>query len=138
MACSGSAAHGDYVFGWKDDTLQRAMDQGCNLNNNCPGAGLSAQTPEVYNACKIPQQAPEEVDGCRFPPLVPIFSGFRRTGLLTIIQGCKRFLSAARSSSNKRRAWGRFYLLELPFCHDLRLSPACLFGAVGAGGRSAG
>lgn len=138
MACSGSAAHGDYVFGWKDDTLQRAMDQGCNLNNNCPGAGLSAQTPEVYNACKIPQQAPEEVDGCRFP-LAPILSGFPRSGLLTVTQGCKRFLSAARSSSNKRRVRGRFYLLELLFYRGLRLSPAWFFGAVGAGGgRSAG
>jgi len=63
MDLGGSAAHGDYVFGWKDDTLQRAMDQGCNLNNDCPAAGLSYQPPEAYNACKIPQQAPEQVDG---------------------------------------------------------------------------
>ncbi|PKS12345.1 hypothetical protein jhhlp_001645 [Lomentospora prolificans] len=63
MDLGGSAAHGDYVFGWKDDTLQRAMDQGCNLNRDCPGAGLHAQTPEQYNACTIPQQAPEQVDG---------------------------------------------------------------------------
>lgn len=63
---SGSAAHGDYVFGWEGDTLQRAMDSGCNLNNNCPAAGLTAQTPEQYNACTIKQQAPEAVDGCTF------------------------------------------------------------------------
>ena len=44
------------------------MDSGCNLNTDCPAAGLTAQTPEVYNACKIPQQAPEEVDGCMYPP----------------------------------------------------------------------
>ncbi|EAQ87056.1 hypothetical protein CHGG_08309 [Chaetomium globosum CBS 148.51] len=63
MNLGGSAAHGDYVFGWEGDTLQRAMDSGCNLNNNCPAAGLTAQTPEQYNACTIKQQAPEDVDG---------------------------------------------------------------------------
>ena len=58
--------HGDYLFAWKDDTLQRAMDSGCNLNNDCPAAGIHYQPPEEYNACKIPQQAPEEVDGCKY------------------------------------------------------------------------
>ncbi|PGH09651.1 hypothetical protein AJ79_05617 [Helicocarpus griseus UAMH5409] len=63
MDLGGSAAHGDYLFGWEGDTLQRAMDNGCNLNNDCPAAGLTAQQPAQYNACKIPQQAPEPVDG---------------------------------------------------------------------------
>lgn len=44
------------------------MDQGCNLNHDCPGAGLHYQPPEKYNACTIPQQAPEPVDGCKFLP----------------------------------------------------------------------
>jgi hypothetical protein len=64
---SGSAAHGDYVFGWEGDSLQKAMDKGCNLNRDCPAAGLTAQTPEKYNACTIKQQAPEPVDGCKSP-----------------------------------------------------------------------
>ncbi len=47
------------------------MDKGCNLNKDCPAAGLTAQTPEKYNACTIKQQAPEPVDGCKllFPSL---------------------------------------------------------------------
>ena len=65
MNLGGSAAHGDYLFGWEGDTLQRAMDNGCNLNLDCPSAGLTAQPPEVYNACTIDQQAPEPVDGCK-------------------------------------------------------------------------
>ena len=65
---SGAAAHGDYVFGWKGDSLQKAMDSGCNLNRDCPAAGLHAQQPAQYNACKKQQQAPEEVDGCKFHP----------------------------------------------------------------------
>jgi len=58
-----AAAHGDYVFGWKDNTLQLAMDKSCNLNKDCTAAGIHAQTPDQYNACTKPQQAPETVDG---------------------------------------------------------------------------
>jgi hypothetical protein len=64
---SGSAAHGDYVFGWEGDSLQKAMDNNCNLNNACPKAGLTTQQPAQYNACKKKQQAPEDVDGCKYP-----------------------------------------------------------------------
>jgi len=63
MNLGGSAAHGDYVFGWKDDSLQKAMDKGCNLNKDCAAAGLTAQTPAVYNACTVKQKSIEEVDG---------------------------------------------------------------------------
>lgn len=42
------------------------MDNGCNLNNDCPAAGIHYQPPEEYNNCKIPQAAPEEVDGCKY------------------------------------------------------------------------
>lgn len=120
---SGSAAHGDYVFGWKDDTLQRAMDQGCNLNLDCPAAGLTAQTPEVYNACKIPQQAPEEVDGCKFPCFR---SPWRRVGPLTGLQGCKLSRLAGPSSSNKRASGVVFLslvsLLSVLPTHPMRSS----------------
>jgi len=63
MNLGGSAAHGDYVFGCEGDSLQKAMDNNCNLNNDCPAAGITAQKPEKYNACTIKQQAPEPVDG---------------------------------------------------------------------------
>lgn len=61
----GAAAHGDYIFGWKGDSLQQAMDKNCNLNKDCPAAGLHAQTSDAYSACTIKQQAPEPVDGCK-------------------------------------------------------------------------
>ncbi|KAI4597567.1 hypothetical protein KJ359_004269 [Pestalotiopsis sp. 9143b] len=63
MNLGGSAAHGDYVFGWQGDTLQKAMDNGCNLNTDCSKAGIHAQTSAQYSACKVQQQAPETVDG---------------------------------------------------------------------------
>ncbi|KAH9890803.1 hypothetical protein F4778DRAFT_368169 [Xylariomycetidae sp. FL2044] len=63
MNMGGSAAHGDYLFGWEGDSLQKAMDNNCNLNTDCPKAGLTAQTAAQYNACTLKQQAPEDVDG---------------------------------------------------------------------------
>ncbi|CAJ2508535.1 Uu.00g135610.m01.CDS01 [Anthostomella pinea] len=63
MNMGGSAAHGDYLFGWGGDTLQKAMDNSCNLNTDCAAAGIHAQAPAEYNACTIEQQAPEDVDG---------------------------------------------------------------------------
>jgi hypothetical protein len=66
MNIGGSAAHGDYVFGWEGDSLQKAMDNGCNLNTACPKAGLTVQDAAKYNACKKKQQAPEDIDGCKY------------------------------------------------------------------------
>lgn len=63
MNLGGSAAHGDYVFGWEGDSLQKAMDNGCTLNQACPKAGLTTQTDSAYSACTKKQQAPEDVDG---------------------------------------------------------------------------
>jgi hypothetical protein len=72
MANSGSAAHGDYVFGWEGDSLQKAMDNGCTLNQACPKAGLTTQTDSQYSACTKKQQAPEDVDGCKSTPISPL------------------------------------------------------------------
>ncbi|KAF2752198.1 hypothetical protein M011DRAFT_393687 [Sporormia fimetaria CBS 119925] len=63
MNLGGSAAHGDYLFGWEGDSLQKAMDNRCDLNRACPAAGLTTQEPAQYNACKKKQQAVEDVDG---------------------------------------------------------------------------
>jgi hypothetical protein len=63
---SGSAAHGDYLFGWEGDSLQKAMDNSCNLDASCSKAGITKQATATYNACNIPQQAPEDVNGCKY------------------------------------------------------------------------
>lgn len=65
MGIGGAAAHGDYMFGWEGDSLQRAMDNNCNLNQDCPAAGLTVQQPNAYNGCNVGQAAPEQVDGCK-------------------------------------------------------------------------
>ena len=48
------------------------MDKNCNLNRDCPAAGLTYQPPEKYNNCNIKQQAPEPVDGCKLSHIITL------------------------------------------------------------------
>ncbi|KEZ39131.1 hypothetical protein SAPIO_CDS10527 [Scedosporium apiospermum] len=55
---TGAGIHGDYLFGWKGDALQRAMDSKCN-GVNCPG--MERQSVDVSNQCAKGQMAAEPV-----------------------------------------------------------------------------
>jgi hypothetical protein len=59
---TGYGQHGDYVFGWKDDSLQRAMDdaKGC-MGASC--GGLKTQDVAAGNSCKVKNRVLENVDG---------------------------------------------------------------------------
>ena len=59
---TGFGNHADYMFGWRADSLQKAMDANCNLNRDCPNGGIRAQQPAQHDACTKKQQAPEPVD----------------------------------------------------------------------------
>ncbi|KAI5916968.1 hypothetical protein F4810DRAFT_716924 [Camillea tinctor] len=57
---TGYGQYGDYVFGWKDDTLQRAMDA------NCFGATCSQLKSQAFteaNKCAVQNSVDEQVDG---------------------------------------------------------------------------
>ena len=61
LGSSGFGSHGDYMFGWKGDSLQRAMDSPCYVN--CPT--LETQSIEEMNKCSVPNVVDEVVDGCK-------------------------------------------------------------------------
>ena len=59
---TGYGQHGDYLFGWKGDSLQKAMDalpSGKCANANCQV--LKIQSAQDSMKCKKPQQAVEDV-----------------------------------------------------------------------------
>lgn len=60
---TGYGQHADYVFGWKGDALQRAMDteSGCQAAT-CPT--LKTQSFTVANKCRVKKQVHEDVEGC--------------------------------------------------------------------------
>jgi len=89
---TGYGQHGDYLFGWKGDSLQTAMDSGCYLRN-C--TQLTAQEPKVKNTCQVPVTAHENIDGCMFYLI-----------LLTISMFSKLTLGTARDwRASRGRSW---------------------------------
>ncbi|PNS16034.1 hypothetical protein CAC42_4435 [Sphaceloma murrayae] len=55
---TGYGFHADYVFGWKGDSLQRAVDQRCGLDR-CNG--LATQQQSVGNRCTKPQSVVDDL-----------------------------------------------------------------------------
>ncbi len=63
---TGLGQHGDYVFGWKDDSLQRAMDTAGCFGAQC--ASLRTQNIETAKACAVKRSAKEDYDKCEYRP----------------------------------------------------------------------
>lgn len=72
MCRNGYTQHGDYVFGWKDDSLQRAMNARCT-GDVCDV--LEMQPTEEAVKCTLPQTVKEDVDGCKSDLLTVIERG---------------------------------------------------------------
>ncbi|EMR72711.1 hypothetical protein MGN70_001290 [Eutypa lata] len=55
---TGYGNHGDYIFGWKDDALQRVLDSPCYIN--CPT--LATQSATEMNACLVDKMVDDDID----------------------------------------------------------------------------
>ena len=71
LVSTGFGSHGDYMFGWKGDSLQKAMDSPCYVN--CPT--LKTQSVTEMNKCAVPNTVDEDFGGCERPPLSPRDAG---------------------------------------------------------------
>lgn len=59
----GYGTHADYLFGWKGDSLQRAMDNSCMFNACENGRPLKSQAVAPMNACTVKKMVNENIDG---------------------------------------------------------------------------
>jgi hypothetical protein len=60
---TGLGQHGDYVFVWKDDSLQRAMDTSGCFGAQC--ASLRTQSIDTARSCAVKQAAKEDYNKCK-------------------------------------------------------------------------
>jgi hypothetical protein len=63
MNRTGYGQHGDYIFGWKGDALQKAMEGTC-FGATCNT--LKSQSFSEANKCAVKSSVNEPVDGCEF------------------------------------------------------------------------
>ena len=62
MYSTGYGQHGDYVFGWQEGVLQKAMDAGC-FGASCKA--LKTQAFTAANKCAVPDTVKESIEGCK-------------------------------------------------------------------------
>jgi hypothetical protein len=62
----GYGTHADYVFGWKGDALQKAMDSDCMTSGCENGRPLRSQSVQVMNKCAVERVVEEDIDGCEY------------------------------------------------------------------------
>ena len=65
---TGLGQHADYVFGWKGNALQKAMDTSGCMGAKC--ADLKTQAINTAKACSVKPVVQENHDGCK--SLLPI------------------------------------------------------------------
>jgi len=59
---TASGTHADYMFGWKGDSLQRAMDKSECFYDGC--GSITKQAMSTANTCTVQDMVGEVTDGC--------------------------------------------------------------------------
>jgi len=59
---TGHSWHGDYLFGWKEGVLQKALDARCT-GDAC--TTLKTQSAATANACMQSKVVQEQTEGCK-------------------------------------------------------------------------
>jgi hypothetical protein len=57
----GYGTHADYMFGWKGDSLQRAMDKSECFYDGC--GSITKQAMATANQCTVEEMVKEQTDG---------------------------------------------------------------------------
>jgi hypothetical protein len=60
---TGLGQHADYVFGWKGDSLQKAMDTAGCMGAKC--GTLKTQSIDVAKQCTVKNLVKEDNDACK-------------------------------------------------------------------------
>jgi hypothetical protein len=81
---TGYANHGDYLFGWKDDALQKIMDEECFVN--C--SSMRTQSIQAMNACTTTRKVDEDIGDTNCESRQYLSCSDRQTDVL---QGSLRF-----------------------------------------------
>jgi hypothetical protein len=63
IATRGYGTHADYMFGWKGDALQKAMDKSECFYDGC--GSIKKQQMSVANKCTVKDFVGEATDGCK-------------------------------------------------------------------------
>lgn len=61
---TGYGFHSDYMMGWPQDTLQRAMDTCTDAGGGNCGV-LTTRSEQELNDCALPARVDEPINGCR-------------------------------------------------------------------------
>ena len=61
---TGYGTHADYLFGWKGDALQKAMDKSECFYDGC--GSIKKQQMATANKCTVKDMVGEKTDGCTF------------------------------------------------------------------------
>lgn len=111
----GSGTHADYLFGWKGDSLQRAMDKSECFYDGC--GAITKQQMSVANQCQIPVTVMEETDGCEY------FKQGKGGGKVLTVD---RAGSSSGSWTGGVGSWGVGYLWRVKVIRSMEERRMCL------------